>query len=281
MNIVTQQTITWTLKLRRWTALLTTAIVFLFWIFGAYLTSVSLGHVGIYSGVTLLICLSGLCLIGVRRRIPVLPIGKVSTWVQVHIYTGLFATAVYVVHVPKIIAGGSFEGPLSALFVLVTASGFYGIYASRTAPRRLTLVPTQFRFDQIPWHRNKTFEAAEGTIATMTESPDLLILKSYYQLSIRPYLQAPLSLRYFVYPTATAKRNLLAGMNDLDRYFDSPARAVASKLASLVRFRDDLNYQHAIQLRLRLWVVMHSCLSLVLVVWSLVHAWVAIGMIGS
>ena len=41
---------------------------------------------------------------------------------------------------PALIGGGIFECGLSIVFWLVTASGVYGIYASRTFPKRLTAI---------------------------------------------------------------------------------------------------------------------------------------------
>jgi len=256
-------------------------LVLLAWLVGAYAIQASLGHQAMYSGVTLLVCLIGLLLIGLRKRLTMLPLLSVSTWLQVHIYTGLFSVAVYAVHVPAIIAGGRFEGPLSCLFVIVAASGFYGLYLSRTAPRRLTAIAKQVRYDQIDWHQNQIVNAAANAVTTLPDTPARAILQAFYEQSISPYLNSSLPLAYRVCPTGFYKRRLLSRLSEADRYLDPTVAMVAGKLAALIRQRDDLNYQHAIQFRLRAWVILHAGLSVVLVIWAIVHAYLAFGMLGS
>lgn len=262
-------------------ACIATVSLLVAWLLGAYAIHVSLGHPAIYSGATLLVCLIGLVFIGLRKRLVMLPLWSVSTWVQIHIYTGLFASVVYTVHVPGIFASGKFEGPLSCLFVTVSASGFYGLYISRTSPKRLTGIATQVRFDRIGWHRDQIAIAADKAISELADTPDRHVLKSFYDKSMKPYFASSLPLSYFIFPTSFSKRHLLSAMGELDRYLDASVLSVSGKLAALVRHRDDLNYQHAIQIRLRAWVAIHAGLSVVLVVWSVVHAYLAIGMLGA
>ena len=120
-----------------------------------------LADVAILTGGTLLCCVLLLALFGMRRRIPILPLGSVSTWTQVHIYMGFFTAGVYWMHVPNLIGNGIFECTLSIIFLLVTGSGFYGLYASRTLPKRLTAVEGQHRFDRVEWHRGQIADHAK------------------------------------------------------------------------------------------------------------------------
>lgn len=91
-----------------------------------------------FTGWTLFGIVTLLMLIGLRRRIPVLPLGRMSNWMQVHLYVGIFSLGVYVLHVPAILGRGRFTCILSLLFLFVAFSGIYGIYVSRTLPKRLT-----------------------------------------------------------------------------------------------------------------------------------------------
>ena len=76
-------------------------------------------------------------------------------------------------------------------------------------------------------------------------------------------------------PTGGRRRKLLSGLRDLDRYLETDDREASGRFAALVRRRDDLDYQFALQLRLRLWVVVHSIFSLALVVGGIIHAFMA------
>jgi hypothetical protein len=270
----------WTIRHRRMAALLATILIALVWLAGAHAIRISLGHPAIYSGTTLLFCLFTLMLLGLRKRLIVLPLWPVKTWVQIHIYTGLFACAAFVVHVPAIFASGRLEGPLSWLFILVSLSGFYGVYISRSAPKRLSSVSIEPRYDRIPWHRDQIALAAQKTIAELKDSPDREILRSLYTNALKPYFDSPLPLRYLLHPSSMRRRRLIQTVVENHRYLDQSVLAAANRLSSLVRHRDDLDFQHAIQFRLRTWVTFHSAIASLLMVWSLVHAYLAIGMLG-
>ena len=139
------------LRTRRQVALLLTFCITIFFVWLIQRESMRLGRADWLSGFTVLACLFLLMLLGVRRRIPFWPLGKVSTWTQVHLYVGIFTAVIYAMHVPALIAGGFFERVLSILFLTTTVSGFYGLYASRTLPRKLTSIENEHRFDQIGW----------------------------------------------------------------------------------------------------------------------------------
>ena len=68
---------------------------------------------------------------------------------------------------------------------------------------------------------------------------------------------------------------MLTGLKELDRYLETEGRTAAGMLAALVRRRDDLDYQFALQLRLRVWLVVHGVFSIVLLAAAIVHAVVA------
>ncbi len=231
-----------------------------------------LGSAEIMTGSTVLASLFVLLLLGVRRRLPFWPLGSVSMWTQIHIYTGLFAGGVYWLHVPAIIAGGRLEMAVSMLFVLVTLSGFYGVFASRTLPKKLTTIDRQLRFDLVDWHRQQISTAARGLLEQVNEQTSLRVLGGFYTKCLQPFFASRPSLAFVVAPTSSRRKRLLTGLQQLDRYLENEGRETSGALAALVRRRDELDYQYALQLRLRLWVVIHGVLSLLLVALSIAHA---------
>lgn len=280
MDIARSNATGWSIRQRRMFAVAATLSFLVVWFAGAQWIRISLGHPAVYSGSTLLLCLLSLMLLGLRKRLIVLPLLPVKTWVQIHIYTGVFSCAAFLVHVPSVFATGRLEGPLSWLFLVVAASGFYGLYISRTAPKRLTAVSIEPRYDRIDWHRQQIATSAQKAITDLNESADRTILETIYHKTLAPYFSSRLSLRYLVIPSSFRRRRLIRAITECHRYFDQATMQAANQLAALVRRRDDLDYQHAIQFRLRAWVTMHAGLSTVLIAWSLLHAYVAIGMLG-
>jgi hypothetical protein len=240
----------------------------------------TLGHASVYSGATLLGSLVVLMLIGARKRLVMLPLWSVSCWLQIHIYTGLFASVVFVLHVPRIVASGWFEGGLSWLFLVVSGSGFYGLYACRVLPKRLTALSVQPRFDRIDWHRSQLSSVADSVFDDLSDSSDAAVLNQFYQRSLKVFFSSDRSRLFLLWPSAGRRRRLLAELGDLRRYLGPQSLMAADRLAALVRQRDELDYHEALQFRLRAWVAIHAALATVLLVWSLVHAALAVSMIG-
>jgi hypothetical protein len=241
----------------------------------AWLEHTRLAHASFLTGSTLLASIALLTLLGLRRRLPVLPLGSASTWLQIHLYTGLFAAGVYVLHVPTLIAGGVFEAGLAAVFLVVTGSGLYGIYACRSVPRRLTAVPGEHRFEQVEWHRTQIADAAGRLLDELQEPASITVLGRYYGESLKPYFAARPTLAYLFAPSSVRRRRLIRGLGELERYMDEEGRRAAGQFSALVRRRDDLDYRHALQFRLRAWAAVHAAFSIVLLAAGVLHAVIA------
>ncbi len=117
-------------RIRRLVSLAVTLVALLLVALIAWIEEGRFGDASMLTGFTLLSTVLLLMLIGARRRLPVLRLGSMSTWTQCHLYLGLFSVGVFWMHVPTILGNGLFEGGLSLLFLLVSGSGVYGIYAS-------------------------------------------------------------------------------------------------------------------------------------------------------
>lgn len=256
---------------RRSLSLFVTALAILLAGFTAWLESSRLANPAFFTGFTLSASILILVLLGIRRRLPVLPLGSVSTWTQVHLYVGIFSVAVYAMHVPSLVAGGVFESGLSMVFLVVTASGFYGIYASRTLPRRLTAVEGEHRFDRVAWHRHQIASKAKGLLEELNETAGVRVLEGFYERYLAAFFHGGPSIAYVIVPNGARRRRLLSGLKELDRYLEEDSRQMAGRFAALVRRRDDLDYQFALQLRLRIWLVVHCVFSIALVAGGLIH----------
>lgn len=258
-------------RTRRRLALAVTAVAASLLVVGNGWIRQRLGHASYFSGSTLLACIVLLLLVAVRKRLVMLPLGSVSTWVQIHIYTGLFSLAAYALHVPRLVANGLFEGGLSLLFLGVSISGLYGWFVSRTAPRKLTAVPGDYRLERVGWHRQRISDAAAAVLRGLEASLSSPVLVDFYRNSLQPYFSAGPPLAYLAVPNGVRRRRLLSDLSELDRYLSEETRSLSGQLAALVRTRDELDFHFALQLRLRLWVVIHSMLSIALLVWSFTH----------
>lgn len=264
-----------TFRTRRQRSLALTGIALAVVVLIVWIQETRLAHTSFLTGTLLLASVLLLVLLGVRKRIPVLALGSVSTWTHIHTYVGLFSIGVYLLHVPSVIGNGLFESGLSILFLLVAASGFYGLIASRTIPKQLTAIDGEKRFDQIPWHRDQIALKAEQLLSECAERTSSGVIERLYKADLGPYFSSRPSTAYLFSPSGRRRRRLLRGLKEIHRYVESEGRTTAGLLAALVRQRDDLDYQFAMQLRLRLWLVFHCLLSVAPVVGGFVHATIA------
>lgn len=235
-----------------------------------------LGHAAFFSGCSLLACLFLLYALGFRKRLVMLPLWSVACWTQIHIYTGIFAFVVYLAHVPTFLANGIFESVLSWLFLGVSLSGLYGVYVSRTAPRKLTSVPGEFRFDQIPWHRQKIYDRATNVLKSLDLSLASPVLANYFRSSLLPYFAGGVPIDFLIVPNSARRRKLLLGLGELERYLSPEVLPASGELAALVRKRDELDFHYAVQWRLRVWLVLHAMLSTLLILASLAHVFLVL-----
>jgi hypothetical protein len=90
------------------------------------------------------------CLLGLRKKYPASPLGRVSTWLRAHLWLGLLSFLLILLH-----AGFRWGTGLSAalmwLFAIILASGIFGVALQTYIPRRMTgLVTRETVFEQIP-----------------------------------------------------------------------------------------------------------------------------------
>ncbi|MEM6979481.1 MAG: hypothetical protein AAF539_07405 [Planctomycetota bacterium] len=261
----------------------------------------NLGRSSFMTGWTLLIGLFLLLALGMRRRLPMLPLGTVAMWTQVHIYTGLFLMLVFAMHAPQFVAnvfflptivgqqslvdavaaGGVLETCLAWLFAVTSLSGVYGLWASRRIPVRLTAIAADHRFDDVAWHREQLATAAADSIASLPAQSSVHVLGDFYDSHLRRFFRTRPSPAYLIWPNTRRRRRLLSGLTQLNRYLDDAGRDASGRLAGLLRRRDDLDMQFALQCRLRLWVVLHAICSVALVVLGVAHAILATRFMGN
>jgi len=75
-------------------------------------TQLGLGDLSTSSGWLLLASFLFLGLYGARKKVPFLPLGRVSSWLSLHIGTGLIAVALFFVHTGGRWPSGGFETTL-------------------------------------------------------------------------------------------------------------------------------------------------------------------------
>jgi len=203
-------------------------------------------------------------LLGARKRVPTLRIGRAQTWMRGHLWLGLLSFPLILFH-----AGFAWRGPLTAilmwLLLAVIASGIAGALLQHFVPGMLTAqVPMETIYEELPHVRVQLLaeadEIAEAAGTLEIEHEDKVRFAEVYRATIRPALQNPpaglvSSLRGSV-PAALAP-----ALDELD---------------GICEEQRQLNQQERLYHWLHAWLLVHVPLSMALLVLGGVHAVMAL-----
>ena len=90
------------------------------------------------------------CLLGLRKKYPASPLGRVKTWLSAHVWLGLLSFLLILMH-SGFRWGSGLAAALMWMFLVIVVSGVYGVALQNYIPRRMTeLVPHETLYEQIP-----------------------------------------------------------------------------------------------------------------------------------
>lgn len=230
----------------------------------------SLGDSSMVSGWSLLAGTIGLYLLSLRKKFAGRRLGRVAVWMQMHIYMGSFASAVFLMHIGWPVRG-VFEQCLAGAFCFVAVTGILLTYLSRTTPKRLAAISQDQHLDQIPALIHYIASDAHHVALQSTSHGEGATLAEYYQRRLLPYFRTPRSVAFRLLPSGVRRRQLLRELDDLDRYLGDSGKSCRMSLSLAVKAKDDLDYQYALQYRLRLFFVLHVSLTWSLAILVAVH----------
>ena len=90
------------------------------------------------------------CLLGLRKKYPASPLGRVKTWLSAHVWLGLLSFLLILMH-SGFRWGHGLAAVLMWIFAVILVSGIFGVALQNYIPRRMTeLVPRETIYEQIP-----------------------------------------------------------------------------------------------------------------------------------
>ncbi|MBM3876818.1 MAG: hypothetical protein FJ386_08890 [Verrucomicrobia bacterium] len=271
---------------RRWLAvlMLIAAIVGLLTVWREF--DVFIPRMPYLTGWVLLLLMLFLTLYNGRKKLPFLPAIRSETWLQVHIYVGLFTAALFAVHLGMRMPTGWFECTLAWLYVLVMLSGIGGLFISRIFPKRLTTRGGEVLFESIPAVRRALAEQAESLALKALPAAKSATITEFYVAHLQHWFAAPRNTLAHLFEISSPLNKLLHRIGELDRFLNDEERKLMfgeeveageepkqhiPGIADLVRQKDALDYHYSLQLTLKLWLFVHIPLTYSLLVFSLVH----------
>ena len=227
------------------------------------------------TGYVLLAAILFLALYNLRKKLPILPWTTSAAWLQLHLYVGLGTAILLGLHINWRVPDGILETTLATLYLATFASGLFGIYWTRTLPRKLARVSEEVIYERIPLLRSQVRDRAEQAVLETVRSSGATTLGEFYSDRLHDFFGKSRGLRYFLRPSNRGRRKLLAELTEVNRYLSEPEQKTCEQLFALIRRRDDLDYHAALQWRLKTWLFVHIGLTYPLVAVACVHGLLA------
>lgn len=207
--------------------------------------------------------------------------GRTRAWMRLHIWLGLVCLPVILIH-----AGFGFGGPLPAatltLFLLVIASGVWGLVMQQWLPQKMLAdIPGETIASQIDrlgaYHADEARQVVTGltTVPPEAESDEPLIsgplaaeLEAFRDEVLLPYLERGKRSRSPLTAPAEAERRFAR----LREAVPPGARNALDRLQELVNLRRRWDEQAVLHWWLHAWLLVHVPLSWAMFALMLLHA---------
>jgi hypothetical protein len=218
-----------------------------------------LGNESFFTGYSLAAIVACLLLLGVRKRVANHAWGKVAIWQRAHHYMGMLSIVAYALHA-NFITTGWLESLLAISYWLIALSGILSWYINKSAPRLLMAAGPQILRQDIPDASGSLARQAYAIAVEAAGRSDSAVLADHYRHHMSNYFASSRSILFRIRPTGNTRRQLLAELENLDRYMDQAGCALRQQMSQLVQAKDNLDFQSAIQNRIRLCASMHTWL---------------------
>lgn len=232
---------------------------------------IALHDVQFFSGWVLFACMTVMMLLSWRKKVIILPFGRVRFWLLVHYYVGFLTVAVFVVHTRYELPGSLLHWMLWSLFVLVSLSGLAGATMSKMVPPRLEAQGERILFDRIPLFRAQLAERAEAVARESVQDGNTRSIARLYVDTLSDFFAGPRNIFSHLAASKVPQARILGQLSAIERYLDDAGKARLQTMRDLVEAKSNLDFHYANGGLLRLWLFMHVPAAYSLVMAIAVH----------
>jgi hypothetical protein len=110
-------------------------------------------------------------LLGLRKKFPIMRVGRTTTWMRGHLWLGLLSFPLILFHAAFSLGAGALTRALMVLFIIVVLSGLLGAILQHFIPRLMTeRVQLETIYEQIDSVRVQLLEEAEKIVADLSSA---------------------------------------------------------------------------------------------------------------
>ena len=217
-------------------------------------------------------------LFNVRKKLSMVPLGKASIWLRVHVAGGILAVAMFWLHIGKLWPNGAYEQVFALTFYLVSITGFVGYLLLRMYPSRLTQTGIEVIYERIPAELAAIREEAEALILACAKETGSDTIARHYLETFRWFFSRPRNFWSHALGSRAGAHWVRNEVTNLRRYLNEAEQGFLDRLANLAITKNRIDSHYAAQTIMKGWLLIHLPLSvavLALAVWHfiLVHVY--------
>jgi hypothetical protein len=232
---------------------------------------VALRDVQYFNGWVLVSCIAIMMLLTSRKRVVILPFGRVRFWLLVHYYLGIATIGVFLVHSHYHLPDSPLEWLLWSLFVLVSVSGVVGALLSKIIPPQLEAHGERILFERIPIYRAELAAEAEAIARDSVKDGNTASIAKLYVDVLARYFAGPRNVFAHLASSTVPLGRMMGELASVERYLDDEGKARLKRLLELVETKNHLDFHYANAGLLRLWLFLHIPATWAMLVTIVVH----------
>jgi hypothetical protein len=208
-----------------------------------------------------------------RKRLSMLPLGKASVWLSLHLVGGVLALPLFWLHTGTVWPIGAINRSLTVLFYLVCFSGAIGYALQLWLPSRLTHAGREMIYERIPAELASIREQVEKEILAAADASGNDTLGHDYLQSLYWYFAQPRFFWNHIFGGRRAENWLQRHVDTVGRYLSEVERPHLARIHALGNDKRHVDVQYAMQSLLKRWPMFHVPLAaalLTLAVWHIV-----------
>ena len=210
-------------------------------------------------------------LFNLRKKLSMVPLGKASTWLRVHLAGGFLAVALFWLHIGKLWPNGLFEQLLALTFYLVSITGFAGYVLLQIYPSRLTQSGIEVIYERIPAELAAIREEVEALILRCAEETNNDTIARHYLETFHWFFSRPRHLWSHALGSRKGAHWVRNEVNNLRRYLNDAEQTYLDRLAELAFIKNRIDYHYTAQSIMKVWLLVHLPLSVAVMAFAVWH----------
>ena len=210
-----------------------------------------------FNGWILAGCMAVLMFFTLRKRMVILPFGRVRFWLLIHYYVGFLTIGVFLVHSRGLFPDSPMEWLLWTLFILVAVSGVVGGIISKIVPHRLASQGERVIFERIAIFRARLAADAEALALDSIGGENKVSMAELHKNLLAAYFARPRNILAHLRMSNRPIARIRSELDSVERYLDDEGKARLGKMRDLVEAKNNLDIQYANAGLLKLWLFLH------------------------